>query len=91
MASKKKQASCGCGQGARPVRYTIDAVTSIDARGQVVIPKGIRDAMSWNAGDKLAIIIKEQNGRPCCVSIMSVDALSTPIKDILEPPEQASE
>jgi AbrB family looped-hinge helix DNA binding protein len=91
MAPKKNLEPCGCGQVARPATYKIDAVTSIDARGQVVIPKGIRGEMEWKAGKKLAIIIKEQNGKPCCVSIMSVDALSTPIKEILEPSEIEAE
>ncbi|HME56198.1 MAG TPA: HgcAB-associated protein [Candidatus Lokiarchaeia archaeon] len=83
MTSSKTPSQCDCKTSGSCCK--IDAVTTIDARGQIVLPKAIREKMGYNAGDKLAIITLERDGKPCCLYMIGADMLSDPIKGLLEP------
>lgn len=63
----------------------IEAVTSIDERGQMVIPKEIREKAGFQAGDKLAVVTWEKEGRVCCISLLKTEGFSAVVKDILGP------
>ncbi len=63
----------------------IEAVTSIDERGQMVIPKEIREKAGFQAGDKLAVVTWEKEGRVCCVSLLKTEGFSSVVKDMLGP------
>jgi AbrB family looped-hinge helix DNA binding protein len=63
----------------------IEAVASIDDRGQMVIPKAIRDRMGLKAGDKLAISVMESGGRPCCLTLIRTEELADRVREILGP------
>ncbi|MFH0815747.1 MAG: HgcAB-associated protein [Methanobacteriota archaeon] len=56
--------------------YLVSAVTTVDARGQTVLPKDVRERLGLAAGDKLAVIIHETTGKPCCFSMIKVGDLS---------------
>lgn len=66
-------------------RFSVEAVASIDERGQMVIPKAVRDRMGLQAGDKLAISVMESGGRPCCLTLIRTEELAQRVKDILGP------
>ena len=83
MTSSKNAAPCDCKPSGTCCK--IDAVTTIDARGQIVLPKAIREKMGWNAGEKLAIITLERDGKACCLYMIGADMLSDSIKGLLEP------
>ena len=63
----------------------VEAVISIDDRGQMVLPKGIRDTAKICAGDKLAVISWEKDGEVCCISLIKVDNLAEMVKGLLGP------
>ncbi|MFA4934351.1 MAG: HgcAB-associated protein [Candidatus Methanoperedens sp.] len=63
----------------------VDSVISIDDRGQMVLPKEIRDKANISAGDKLAVISFEKNGKVCCLSLIKVEELAGMVKDMLGP------
>ena len=63
----------------------IEAVVSVDDRGQMVLPKDIRSRANINAGDKLALICWERNGEVCCISMIKVEELADGIKSMLGP------
>lgn len=63
----------------------IEAIVSVDDRGQMVLPKEIRAKANINAGDKLALICWERNGEVCCISMVKVEELAGGIKRILGP------
>lgn len=74
--------SCGCS----PVTgYKVEAVLSVDERGQMVLPKDIREKAGIRNGDKLALISWEKNGSICCLALMKVENLSGMVKDVLGP------
>ena len=61
----------------------IDAVVTMDAKGQIVLPKDLRERANLNPGDKLAIIGFEHDGNVCCISIVKADTLSNTVKNTL--------
>ncbi len=71
--AKKPRAGDNCGE---KCCYQIAAVVSVDGRGQTVLPKDVREKLGISAGDKLAVIIHESGGKPCCLSLLKVNELS---------------
>jgi antitoxin PrlF len=63
----------------------VEAVVSVDERGQMVLPKDIREKAGIRAGDKLAIIAMRQEGKVCCLSMIKVEALGDMVKGMLGP------
>ncbi len=79
-----------CGEGAEVVRpggrqFFVEAVATIDDRGQMVLPKAIRERLGLKAGDKLAISVMERDGKPCCVTLIRAEDLSTMVREFLGP------
>jgi AbrB family looped-hinge helix DNA binding protein len=63
----------------------IDAVVSVDAKGQIVLPKDLREKANIKPNDKLAIINFEKNNQVCCIIMVKVDALEGTVKNTLGP------
>jgi AbrB family looped-hinge helix DNA binding protein len=63
----------------------IDAVVSIDAKGQIVLPKDLRERAKLKPNDKLALISFERNGGLCCIMMVRADALGGTVKKMLGP------
>ena len=63
----------------------IDAVVTVDAKGQIVLPKDLRERANIKPNDKLAIIGVERGDAVCCVVIMKADALGDTVKCMLGP------
>jgi AbrB family looped-hinge helix DNA binding protein len=63
----------------------VEAIVSVDERGQMVLPKELRDRAHIGAGDKLAVVGCERNGTVCCISLFKVEELSATVKGFLSP------
>jgi len=63
----------------------VEAVTSVDERGQMVLPKELREKAGIRAGDKLAVLSGEKDGRVCCIWLIKADDLADMVKNILGP------
>jgi AbrB family looped-hinge helix DNA binding protein len=63
----------------------VEAVLSVDDRGQMVLPKDVREKAGVRTGDKLALISWEREGRICCLALVKADSLSGMVKGILGP------
>jgi AbrB family looped-hinge helix DNA binding protein len=63
----------------------VDSLISVDERGQMVLPKEIRDKANIRAGDKLAVISWEKEGEVCCISLIKVKDLTEMVKGKLGP------
>ena len=66
----------------------IEAIVTVDARGQLVLPKEVRDQAGIRPAEKLAVVIMKSEGRVCCVSLMKTEALSNAVRDVLAPAMQ---
>lgn len=65
--------------------YRIEAIVSVDERGQMVLPKDLRERAGIRAGDKLAIVGFEEAGELCCISFFKTEKLSGMVRDRLAP------
>ena len=63
----------------------IDAVISVDAKGQIVLPKELREKAKIKPNDKLAVIGFQKDSEVCCIVMLKVDALETTVKNLLGP------
>ena len=63
----------------------VEALVSIDERGQMILPKEIRDKANIRAGDKLAITSWEKDGKICCISLIRAEELTEMVKGMLGP------
>ena len=61
------------------------AIVSVDARGQLVLPKEVREIAGIGAGDKLAVVVMSSDGAVCCLSLMKVGALAPMVREALGP------
>ena len=76
------ESPCGCTPGSG---CQVEAVLSVDERGQMVLPKDVREKAGIRTGDKLALISWEREGKICCLALMKADSLSGMVKGILGP------
>ena len=85
MVKKGESDSC-CPPSEREISCCkVEAVVSVDERGQMVLPKEIRDKANINAGDKLAVVSWEKDGKTCCISLIKAEGLTVMVKDMLGP------
>ncbi|MGA2361516.1 MAG: HgcAB-associated protein [Candidatus Aminicenantales bacterium] len=63
----------------------VEALISVDERGQMVLPKEVREAAGIRAGDKLALILWRKGGRVCCMSLVKAEELTGMVKSRLGP------
>jgi len=63
----------------------VESLISMDERGQMVLPKEIRDKAKIRAGDKLAVVAWERDGEVCCISLVKVEGITEMVKDMLGP------
>lgn len=83
MRRKPKNASC-CPPGPFGA-CKVDSLVSVDDRGQMILPKELRERAGIKGGDKLAVISWEKEGRVCCLSLIRVEEFSGMIKGVLGP------
>lgn len=63
----------------------VESLITVDDRGQMVLPKELRDKAGIQGGDKLAVIGWEKEGKVCCLSLLKVEELSGMIRGVLGP------
>lgn len=85
MVKKKKDEYC-CSPATKNMSCCrVESLISIDERGQMVLPKEIRDRAEIQAGDKLALVSWEKDNKVCCISLVKAENLSGMIKGLLGP------
>jgi antitoxin PrlF len=63
----------------------IDAIVNVDSKGQIVLPKDLREKADIKANDKLALMGVEKGGALCCIIMMKADSLGDTVKGMLGP------
>lgn len=63
----------------------VESIVAIDERGQMVLPKEIRERAKIRSGDKLALLSLEKDGKICCLSLIKVEELEGMVKSRLGP------
>jgi antitoxin PrlF len=85
MVRKKTGDSCCVATGGIMSCCKVESLVSVDDRGQMVLPKEIREKAKIRAGDKLAVVSWERDGEVCCISLVKTDAITGMVKDMLGP------
>jgi len=63
----------------------VTSLVSVDERGQMILPKEIRERAGIQAGDKLALVAWEKDGVFCCLTLIKAVELAGLVKDKLGP------
>jgi AbrB family looped-hinge helix DNA binding protein len=63
----------------------VEALVTVDERGQMVLPKELRAKAGIKAGDKLAVTTWEKDGEICCIALIKAGSLETMVKGMLGP------
>ena len=63
----------------------LEAVVSVDARGQLVLPKEVRDRAGIQPGQKLALICHQDKGQPCCLFLIRAEEFNQMARGVLGP------
>ncbi len=85
MAKKNKKSSCVSSENNGKSCCRVEAIASVDERGQMVLPKELRDKAKIKAGDKFAVMSWEKDGEVCCITLTKVDELAEMVKGSLGP------
>ena len=63
----------------------VEAMISIDERGQMILPKDLRDKAGIRPGDKLAVTTWQKEGKVYCITLMRADELTEMVRGVLGP------
>jgi len=87
MARKGKGSKdgCACGSSNAAEVCRVDSMVSVDARGQMVLRKELRGRAGIKAGDQLAVVTWEKDGKVCCITLIRVGELDELVKAKLGP------
>ena len=80
MSKKSKSDAAGAGGG--PC-CRVEAIVSVDERGQMVLPKDVRERVGIKTGEKLAVICCGEGG--CCLALVKAEAMGSMMKGMLGP------
>ncbi|MEQ8191615.1 MAG: HgcAB-associated protein [Candidatus Eremiobacterota bacterium] len=82
--TKKKEDCCAI-QNCITDCCKLEALITVDERGQMVLPKELRDKASIKTGDRLAVISMMKEGKVCCLSLIKADDFGSMIREFLGP------
>jgi len=63
----------------------IDAVITMDAKGQFVLPKDLREKANMKPNDKIALVASEKDGEVCCIMMIKAEKLVGAVTRTLGP------
>jgi antitoxin PrlF len=72
----------GCGNEAC---CRIDAVITMDPKGQFVLPKDLREKANFRANDKIAVVACEKEGEVCCIMMVKAERFRSALSETLGP------
>ncbi|MFH0913824.1 MAG: HgcAB-associated protein [Chloroflexota bacterium] len=64
---------------------TVEALVTVDERGQLVLPKELREKGGIKGGDKFLVVSGKSGGKVCCLFLMKAEEFADSVKGILEP------
>ncbi len=85
MARRSPKPLCCAPGGGNESSYKVESIISVDERGQMVLPKELRDKAHIRSGDKLAVVSWDKGGEICCISLIKTEYLAEQVKSFLGP------
>ncbi len=86
MVTSTKEKNAGKGTADKRMGCcAVEALVTVDERGQMVLPKELRAKAGIKAGDKLAVTSWEKDGEVCCIALIKAGNLESMVKGIMGP------
>jgi AbrB family looped-hinge helix DNA binding protein len=82
---RKERSSCSISSNRTNASCRVESIINVDERGQMVLPKELREKAKIKAGDKLAVTSWEKNGEICCITLIKVEDMVEMVKGQLGP------
>ena len=83
--SKEKEEEGSCGVVVTSGCCKLEALVRVDERGQIVLPKDLRERAGIKAGDKLVVVFSKKKEKVCCIMLMRAEDLTESIRKTLGP------
>jgi antitoxin PrlF len=64
---------------------SINAIITIDVKGQIVLPKDLREKANFKPNDKIAVVACEKEGEVCCIMMVKAERLAGAVTKTLSP------
>lgn len=85
MPKKTNQTSClepsNIGSGC----CKVESVVTMDSKGQLLLPKEVRERANLKAGDKLVVVNMADNQETCCIVLIKTEYFGSMVKNFLGP------
>ena len=85
MESKENAKNACCSSSGAMCCSGVEALVTVDDRGQMVLPKEIRQRANIRGGDKLAVVAWQKGDDVCCISLIKAEQLTEMVKSVLGP------
>lgn len=85
MGKKTKTGSSCDATGGALSCCKVEFLISVDERGQMVLPKEVREKANIRPGDKLALVSWEKNGKICCINLIKAEEFGGMVRGLLGP------
>jgi len=82
---KREKNGCFVQGGKNPGCCKVEFLITVDERGQMVLPKELREKARIQPGDKLAVITWNKEREICCMTLIKSEYLAERVKDFLGP------
>ncbi|MFX0008460.1 MAG: HgcAB-associated protein HgcC [Promethearchaeota archaeon] len=84
--SGQNDQNCACGPSSMESQCCkVEALVTVDKKGQILLPKDLREKEDIKEGDKFAIVNVAPGGKPCCLILMKADILEPMVQNALGP------
>lgn len=57
----------------------------MDSKGQIVLPKDLREKANFKPNDKIAVVACEKDGEVCCIMMLKAEKLVGAVTKTLSP------
>lgn len=75
----------GCCGGGVESCCEVEAVVAVDPRGQMVLPRELREKLGIAAGQKLALMTWKKGEKLCCLTLIPVSELEKALRQTYGP------
>lgn len=80
-----------CSGYENPCDCSVEGIVTIDSRGQMVLPKEVRERAGISPGDRFAVVFSEREGSVCCITLIKKEHLDRYITSLVHPDEKRGE
>jgi AbrB family looped-hinge helix DNA binding protein len=83
VVEKAQGKKCCATPSASKCSYQVEAIITVDERGQMVLPKETRARAGIRAGDKLALVGWRKGDQVCCLSLIKVEEMAETVGELM--------